>query len=118
MAEQRTGAGFGGTKIIRHRLDKIDVYDITSNELKMLEQGTWSDYLFDIAIALLSISVILLVTLITVTFTDVQLYVYFKYALVATAVLCAVSVIGWLLLRRAKSAIIETVRSRQPEIEY
>lgn len=116
MAEQRTGAGLGETKIIRHRLDKIDIYDITSNELKMLEQGTWSDYLFDIAIALLSISVTLLVTLNTVVFTDVQLHGYFKYAFVASIVLFVVSVIGWLVLRRAKSAIIESVRSRQPEL--
>lgn len=115
MDEQRSGAGFGGTKIVRHRLGQIDIYDITSNELKMLEQGTWSDYLFDVAIALLSISVTLLITLTTVTFTDIKLHDYFKYAFVAASVLCVVSIIGWLVLRRAKSAIIDTVRSRQPE---
>ena len=115
MAEQRSGAGFGGTKIVRHTLEQIDINDITSNELKMLEQGTWSDYLFDIALMLLSISVTILVTLNTVTFTDVQLHGYFKYAFVATSVLCVVSIIGWLVLRRTKSAIIDTVRGRQPE---
>lgn len=51
---------------------------------------------------LLSISVTLLVTLNTVTFTDVQLHGYFKYAFVATSVLCVVSIIGWLVLRRTK----------------
>lgn len=115
MAGQRSGAGLGGTKIVRHRLGQIDIYEITSNELKLLEQGTWSDYFFDIAIALLSISVTLLITLKTVSFTDIQLHDYFKYALVATSVLCVVSIIGWLVLRRAKSAIIDTVRGRQPE---
>lgn len=115
MAEKRTGAGVGGTTIVRHKVDQIHIYDITSDELKMLEQGTSSDYLFDIAIAMLSISVTLLVTISTVTFADDRLHSYFKYAFVVTLVLFVASVIGWLVLRRAKSAIIDAVRSRQPE---
>ncbi len=115
MAEKRTGAGFGGTTIVRHKVDQIHIYDITSDELKMLEQGTLSDYLFDIAIALLSISVTLLVTISTVAFSDNKLYSYFKYAFFVTLVLFVTFVIGWLVLRRTKSEIIDAVRSRQPE---
>lgn len=115
MAEQRTGSGLGGTRIVRHKLGQIDIYEISADELLILERGTWADYLFDIAIALFSISVTLFITLKTVTFGDFTIRGYFKYALVITIILCVSSFVGWFFRRKSKSDLINEIKNREAE---
>lgn len=60
MAKKTTNnneRGSGEARVVTHKVEQIDIYEITENELSQLEKGTDSDLYLQFSIALLSVFV-------------------------------------------------------------
>lgn len=105
--------GSGEARVVTHKVEQIDIYEVTENELNLLEKGTDSDLYLQFSIALLSVFVSLTVCFFTSTFENDKVL----YGFVCVDAICFI--IGMLLLilwnrnRKGKSDIIQGIKNRK-----
>lgn len=103
----------GEIRIDRAKYDSITLYEVSEDELNTIEQGSPSSTYLNIAISLLSIFLALLITLLTVSITDIKIYTFFVIVTVVAFVGGIVLFILWLGTRTSTKTIFKRIRDRK-----
>ena len=105
-------SGLGSTKVRKTRVEYVNIYEVTENELSALENGGQSTLMFEIAISLLSIAITCGVALVTSSFVNDTIKYAFLFAAIACALVGVVLVIlGW-KGRQNVCDIVKQIKSR------
>lgn len=102
-------------QIVTHRIPRIEVYQVTDDELKRIEDGAGQvsqDLTF--AVAALSFCVAFAIALATAKFSD-RLFNIFLLFVVVSALVAIYTGIRWWRARKAAPTVIATIRSRKVE---
>lgn len=112
----RENNGFGATKAIMHKMDDIEVFPVTKDQLDLLENGSNSDLFLEIAICLVSVFASFLCSLISLDFTsnEVAFNVYLVICLV-TGPSSVVLFLLWWRNRKHKNTLIQRIKSQEIE---
>lgn len=105
--------GSGEARVVTHKVEQIDIYEITENELSQLEKGTDSDLYLQFSIALLSVFVSLTVCFFTTTFKDDKVLYGFVCVDAVCFIIGALLLILWDRNRKGKSEIIQGIKNRK-----
>lgn len=103
----------GEVLVKTHKVEQIDIYEVTENELFQLENGTNSDLYLEFSISLLSIFVSMLATLLTAIFNNNIVLNIFISITVISLILGGLLLLLWYRNRKEKKAIIENIKSRK-----
>ena len=106
-------------QIVTYRIPRIEVYQVTDDELRRIEDGfgqIGQDLTF--AVASISCAITLAITLVTVRLSQ-QLFITFVSLIFIFAVVALYTGIRWLRARKAAPAVIATIRARkvEPQVE-
>lgn len=104
--------------IRRARIQQLTIYEISEEELKVLESGSPVSLHLNFAIFLISVAISFATTLATATFETDRMYTVFVVILVISSLIGAFLLILWFKERKTGSYIAESVRNRlNPEGE-
>lgn len=103
----------GEIQVDRARLGSITVYDVTEDELETIERGAPSSNYLNFAIALLSVFISFLATLLTVSIEDDRIFMFFLFTAIVTFVVGTILSILWLLSRASSKSIFKKIRDRK-----
>ena len=99
----------------RAKVDSITIYDVTESELVEIESCNAVDWLFNVAIACVTITVSFVVTLTTTKIESTRLF----YAYVILACVSGVAAIGfvvnWRILKGKRDNVIVQIKARKKE---
>ena len=99
----------------RAKVDSITIYDVTESELVEIESCNAVDWLFNVAIACVTITVSFVVTLTTTKIESTRLF----YAYVILACVSGVAAIGfvvnWRILKGKRDNVIVRIKARKKE---
>lgn len=98
--------------IRRARIQELTIYEISEDELKMLESGSPVSLYLNFSIFLLSVAISFAVTLATVHFPSDRAYMVFVTILIVSLLIGSFLIMLWLKQHRAGSNIAESVRNR------
>lgn len=96
----------------RGRMDSIDVYDVTDQELEALKRGGDGGIYLNFALAFFSIAVSFIIALETTSITSDRQF--FVFALVAAGALLGAVILGliWVVSRNSTKDIVLIIKSR------
>jgi hypothetical protein len=113
MADQAEGQ----VNINRARLGSLTLYDVTEDELDMLQNGPSNGIWLNMACALIPVSVTLTATLMTVNILSTRTFIVFVIVTVLTGLTGIIAAIVWYSGRRSYTSIIITrVKSRNQQL--
>lgn len=100
--------------IKRARIEQLNIYEVSEDELVQLERGSPESLFLNFAIFFISSALSLLVAILTTTFSS--LYVFTTFVVLSTIGFAAgVVLLGlWLWHRRSRAAIFFDIRRRMP----
>ena len=104
-------------QVITHRIPRIEVYQVTDDELKRIEDGygqVGQDLTF--AVTSLSFCIAFGIALLTGKFSE-RLFVFLLVLVIICAVVALYTGIRWFRARRAAPNVIATIRARKTEPE-
>ena len=104
-------------QVITHRIPQIEVYQVTDDELKRIEDGygqVGQDLTF--AVTSLSLCIAFGIALLTGTFSE-RLFVFLLVLVIICAVVALYTGIRWFRARREAPSVIATIRARKTEPE-
>lgn len=113
MTNQQNPSNTGEIQIDRARLDSITVYEVTEDELSIIESGAPSSNYLNLSIALLSVFVSFLLTLLTVKIEDDRTFNFFLFIAIATLIVGVVLLIVWLRSNKSSRNIFNKIRARK-----
>ena len=109
----RDNNGFGETKAIRHRIEKIDIYEVTEDELSKLTSNKASDIYLEFAIALVSIFASFLCALLVADFKTYPVaFVVFLLVTIVTGIISLMLFCLWYRFKGKKNDILRKIRER------
>jgi uncharacterized membrane protein YciS (DUF1049 family) len=100
----------------RGRVDSIDLYEVTEDELQELERGGEASNYLNFALALISIAISFAIALATTNTTDRQFYV-FLIIVVGTALAALIFGVIWWNNRRTVRQLAAKIRARMRQEE-
>jgi hypothetical protein len=100
--------------IRRGRIDSITIYEITDNELNILEYGSPDSIFLNFSIALISISFSFLISLLTTTIDSIYIYNIFVDATIICGIGGLTSTVMWHKKRKSTPNLISQIRNRVP----
>lgn len=103
---------FSTTLRLIERVLSVSVYEITENELSVLEHGPQNSIFLNFAIFLLSLSISFVVALLTTTIDSDRTFAVFVVITVVGFVVGAILLAVWYRNYRSVSDIIATIKSR------
>lgn len=106
------------TEIVTYKIPRIEVYQVTDDELRRIEEGTGQigeDLTF--AVAALSFAIAFLITLATTPLTDLLKTIFIAVIIICTIVFFYTGA-RWWRVRTTASKAIASIRSRKdnPEV--
>lgn len=117
MSQETDNTGNKELRIVRGRVDSLSLYEITDNELDILEKGSPSSLYLNFAIFLLSVGISILSTLFTVEIHSIRVFVVF-------VILSVVGILGglffmllWYRLKGEVSDVVKKIKKRIAEQE-
>lgn len=109
----RKNNGFGDTEAVRHEIEKIDIYEISQDELNILAGNQTSDLYLEIAIALISIFVSFFCSLLVADFNNHPLASnVFLFLTLISFVGGIIFLILWHRGRKDKITILDRIKCR------
>jgi hypothetical protein len=98
---------------IRHAIvDSLCIFEVTEDELTILEHGSPQSTLLAISIALISIAISFLITILTTTIKEDRTYNFFLF----TTIICfsggIILLIIWWFMNRGSTPVIKKIRNR------
>jgi NADH:ubiquinone oxidoreductase subunit K len=99
-------------RIVRGRVDSVSVYEITENELSILENGTPSSIYLNFAVFLLSVAVSFLVALLTTNIESNRVFTIFVVVTAVGAISGLLLLFVWYRSHRSLSDIVSKIKSR------
>lgn len=97
------------------RYDSLDIYEITSEELDSIKQGSPNNLLLNLAIATFSITVTLIVTLLTVEVTNDRSFYVLVIILVVSLFSSVIMGVLWYFSEDKFQGTIKKIESRIQE---
>lgn len=101
-----------GIAIRRARIDSLDIYEISDEELRQLEHGSPESILLSFAIFCASVSFSFLITVITTVIQSDRLFIVFIIIIAIGFLSALVLFILWARHRQNTKYLIRTIRSR------
>lgn len=112
----RKNNGFGTTKAIFHKLDDIEVFPVTNEQLDQLEKGSSSDLFLEIGLCLVSVFASFFCSLVVLEFSNTpKAFVFFLLVCILSGLLSVIMLLLWHRSRKDKSDIITKIRSQAKE---
>lgn len=105
--------GSGEARVVTHKVEQIDIFEVTENELNLLEKGTDSDLYLQFSIALLSIFVSLTVCFFSSTFENDKVLNGFVCVDAVCFIIGMILLVLWHRNRKGKAEIIEGIKNRK-----
>ena len=105
-------------EIVTYRIPRIEVYQVTDDELRRIEEGSGQvDQDLTFAVAFLSFAIAFLITLSTVTLSDLMRSIFIAVIIICTVVFLYTGA-RWWRRRKTASNVIASIRSRKdnPEV--
>lgn len=100
-------------RIVRGKLDSFAIYEITDEELNLLEEGSPSSIYLNFAIFCISSAISFLVSIITSKLSDRFFEMFFIFTVVGFLVGIILFIL-WLITRRSAKRVVVKIRSRIP----
>jgi amino acid transporter len=105
-----------GPAIKKGKVDSLTIYEITDGELDTIERGSPNSTFFNIGIALISIAISFLVSLVTVDLTlSRNLFTVFTIVTVVSFVVGVVLMILWVKTKNDVDEVLKKIRDRIKE---
>lgn len=104
-----------GPQIVTYRIPKIEVYHVTDDEIRRIEEGygqVGQDLTF--AVAVLSCCIAFAIALATATFSD-RLWLIFIVLIIVSGLVALYTGVRWWRARAVAPTVIATIRSRKVE---
>lgn len=115
MANEQNPSNTGEIKIDIARLGSIQVYQITEDELNMIEMGTPSSNYLNFSVALLSIFISFLITLLTTKIENDRTFAFFLLTAIVTFVVGVILLLIWLKSRNSSKSVFNKIRARKSD---
>lgn len=113
MADEKNPTNDGEVTVDRARLGSITVYDVTEDELEMIERGTPSSNYFNFSIALLSIFSSFLITLLSTKIESDRTFMFFLFTAIITFIVGGILFLLWFKSRDSVKNIFRKIRARK-----
>lgn len=105
-----------GPKIRRGKVDSLTIYEVTESELEVVERGSPSSTYLNIGIALVTLALSFLTTLLTVDLKEKQqLYTLFTLLTIVGLIVGFILLILWWRTKNDVDDVLKDIRSRVKE---
>jgi len=95
------------------RVDSLDCYEVTADELMQLEQGSPDSVVLNLAFVMFTAALTTFTALCSATFSSAGLHTAFVCGAVVTAVVGVALLVVWWALRRSRTSVIAKIRGRR-----
>jgi hypothetical protein len=99
--------------ISRAKLDSITVYDVTEEELEIIERGSPSSNYLNFSVALLSIFISFLISLLSTKIESDKTYTFFMVVTVVSLIIGIFLLYLWWRTYDSTKAVFKKIRSRK-----
>jgi hypothetical protein len=100
--------------IRRGRIDSITIYEISDSELNTLEFGSPDSIYLNFSIALISVCLSFLISLLTTTIDSIYIYIIFIVLIIICGIVGLILFVIWFKKRESTSDLINQIRNRVP----
>lgn len=101
-----------GVKINRGKLGSISLYEVTEDELNILERGSPSSTYLNFSIGLLSIGISFFISIFSTKIDDLKVYVVFWVIALVTTIAGIVLFVVWRRANKATENVIQRIKNR------
>jgi hypothetical protein len=98
----------------RARIERLNIYEVSEEELELLERGSPESLFLNFALILLSTAISLLITLLTADISSDRVFYVFVIFTVIGFIGGAVLLVLWLWYRQSTTNVFEQIRRRMP----
>ena len=113
MSKTSSNQSSNSVKVNRACVDSITIYDVTESELSEIELGDSSGWLFDVAIACVSVCVSFVVALTTTDIKSERLFYSYVILACVAAIAAVAFFINWKIVAGKRDNVIKRIRSRK-----
>lgn len=99
-------------KVNRRKIDSLEVFDVTADELDQLQSGGSTSTIFNFAIATGSFGLSSLLSLLTLKFNSDREYLTFLSVTVIALLACTILFAVWTKMRGTRQKVIDKIRGR------
>lgn len=104
-------------RIVRGKFDSLSIYEVTDNELELLEKGSPSSTYLNFAIFLLSVGFSFLISLLTVDIGSIKIYTTYTIFTLFGIIAGIILLVLWYREYSATSEVIKKIKERIPSAE-
>jgi len=104
-------------RVVRGKFDSLSLYEVTDNELEILEKGSPSSIYLNFAILLLSAGISFLINLLSVNIQSIKTFTVFVVFTVIGILGGIILLVIWYRQRQSMSDIIRKIKQRIPSSE-
>ncbi|OGI88017.1 hypothetical protein A2906_02975 [Candidatus Nomurabacteria bacterium RIFCSPLOWO2_01_FULL_37_25] len=105
-----------GVKINRAKLGSISLYDVTEDELSLLERGSPASTYLNFAIGLLSIGISFFISIFSTKIEDIKVYVVFWVIALVTTIGGIILFVVWRQANKSAENVIQRIKNRMSPI--
>ena len=107
-----------GVKINRGKLGSISLYEVTENELNLLERGSPASTYLNFSIGLSSVGISFLISIFSTKIENIKIYVVFWVVTLITIIAGVVLFVVWRQANKATENVIQRIKNRMtPPVE-
>ena len=117
MTQETNNTGYKEPRIVRGRVDSLSLYEITENELDMLEKGSPNSLYLNFAISLLTVGISFLSTLITVDIPSTRIFIVHVCLSAVGISIGLILLIIWYKMKNEVSDVVKKIKKRIAEQE-
>jgi len=110
--KSRVDQGEDGPRISRGRFDSLVLYEVTEDELDVLEKGSPSSIFLNFAIFLLSVSISFFAIIFTVEVTPLSKFVVFLIVALVGLIIGSVLLVLWFRSRKTSKTVVRKIKKR------
>lgn len=100
--------------IRRGRLDSLNIFDVTKEELDALERGSPVSVFLNLAIFVLSVAISFSASLLTTEIPSDRTFIVFVVVTVVGYIAGATFLLLWFFTRKSIKSVVENIRKRLP----
>ncbi len=112
MAQNNKNVFGGITKVERHHIKTVNIYEVSDGELRELEMGNEADTFLNIGLSCLSFAVAFFLSILSSSFKNEYWKLFICCVTVIFGLAGVIMLVLWLQKRKSKKSIIEIIRSR------
>ncbi len=101
-----------GVKINRGKLGSISLYEVTEDELNLLERGSPASTYLNFSIGLLSVGISFFLSIFSTKIDDIKIYVVFWVIALVTTIAGIVLFVVWRQANKSTENVIQRIKNR------